>query len=119
MPEAPYSVDVRASLQYGAVPGLPSWEGALHLDLLLPTPRPPGQVPAIVYLHGGGWRAGDRSYGMYPWISPLLAAHGFVAANVAYRLTDRAPFPAQLYDVKAAVRWLRTNARDFGIDTTR
>lgn len=119
VPEASYTVDVRASLQYGAVPGLPVWEGALYLDLLLPTPRPAQLLPAVVYLHGGGWRAGERSAGLYPWIGPVLAASGFVVANVTYRLTGQAPFPAQLYDVKAAVRWLRAHAAGHGIDPDR
>ncbi|WP_157180813.1 alpha/beta hydrolase [Actinopolymorpha alba] len=119
MPETPYAVDVRAALQYGAVPGLPAWQAALYLDLLLPTPRPPSPAPAVIYLHGGGWRAGERSAGLYPWLGPLLAAHGFVVANVTYRLSDRATFPAQLHDVKAAVRWLRANAAAYGVDPDR
>jgi acetyl esterase/lipase len=119
MPDSPYAVDVRAAQQYGSVPGLPAWEAALHLDLLLPMPRPAQPVPAVLYLHGGGWRAGERSAGMYPWLSPLLATHGFVAANVSYRLSGQAPFPAQLSDVKAAVRWLRANAEAYGVDRDR
>ncbi len=118
MPEAPCAVEVRAAVQYGAVPGEPVWQGALYLDLLLPTPRPE-RVPAVVYLHGGGWRNGERSAGLYPWIGPVLAAHGFAVANVSYRLSGRAPFPAQLHDVKAAVRWLRANATTYGIDPDR
>lgn len=116
---APYSFEVLSSLTYGGEPGLPYEEAAVHLDLLLPTPRPDQPVPAIVYLHGGGWRHGDKSAGMYPWHSPLMAAHGFVAVNVGYRLTDTAPFPAQAHDVKAAVRWLRAHADEYGIDPER
>ncbi|MBM7786745.1 alpha/beta hydrolase [Tenggerimyces flavus] len=99
------------------MPGLPVWEGTLYLDLLLP--RPANQAPAVVYLHGGGWRNGERSAGLHPWVGPLLAAHGFVVANVTYRLSGRAPFPAQLDDVRAAVRWLRANASTYGIDPDR
>ncbi|SFH55847.1 Acetyl esterase/lipase [Actinopolymorpha cephalotaxi] len=101
------------------VPGLPVWQGALHLDLLMPTPRPSTRAPTVVYLHGGGWRDGYRSHGLYPWHSPLLAVHGFVVANVSYRLSGQAPFPAQIHDVKVAVRWLRANASDYGIDPDR
>lgn len=118
IPGAPYAVRC-TSVEYGAVPGIPIWEGRLALDLLLPHPRPASPVPAVAYLHGGAWRHGDKSHGMYPWNSPLLAAHGFVAANVGYRLTDQAPFPAQAHDVKAAVRWLRANAVEYGIDPER
>lgn len=73
----------------------------------------------VVYLHGGGWRNGERSAGLYPWVGPVLAAHGFVVANVTYRLSGQAPFPAQLDDVKAALRWLRTNAATYGMDQER
>lgn len=117
--EMPCGFEVRSGLQYGAAPERPFWEGALFLDLLLPTPRPPGSVPAVVYLHGGGWRAGDKSAGLLPWLSPLMAANGFVAANVGYRLTDRAPFPAQIHDVKAAIRWLRAHSGEYGIHPER
>lgn len=128
MPEAPYAVSVHASIQYGSVPGLPPWQGSLYLDLLLPEPAPAEPAPAVVYLHPGGWRAGDRSSGLYPWISPLLVANGYVAANVSYRLSGRedlaanrttAPFPAQLHDVKAAVRWLRAQSGTYGVDPDR
>jgi acetyl esterase/lipase len=118
IPGAPYAVRC-TSVVYGAVPGLPRAEGSLALDLLLPEPRPASRVPAVAYLHGGAWRYGDRSAGMYPWNSPLLAAHGFVAVNVSYRLSDQAPFPAQAHDVKAAIRWLRANAVGYGIDPDR
>jgi acetyl esterase/lipase len=119
MPDAPYAVDVQASIRYGVVPDLPAWQGTLYLDLLLPTPRPATPVPAVLYLHGGGWRAGERTAGLYPWLGPVLAANGFVVANVTYRLSGQAAFPAQLHDVKAAVRWLRANAVRYGIDPDR
>lgn len=119
MPQTPYSFDVRASVRYGTVPGAPSWEAGLFLDLLLPRPAPPEPVPAVVYIHGGGWRNGDKCAGMYPWYSPLMAANGFVAVNLGYRLTGQAPFPAQLHDAKAAIRWLRAHADQYGIDPER
>ncbi|MFD2081794.1 alpha/beta hydrolase [Actinopolymorpha cephalotaxi] len=119
MPDTPYAIELRSPVRYGMVPGLPVWQGALHLDLLMPTPRPSTRAPTVVYLHGGGWRDGYRSHGLYPWHSPLLAVHGFVVANVSYRLSGQAPFPAQIHDVKVAVRWLRANASDYGIDPDR
>jgi len=119
MPEAPYGVQVVSPVLYGQVPGQPVWEGGLYLDLFLPTPRPTKRAPAVLYLHHGGWRSGDRSYGMYPWHAPILAAHGFVVGSASYRFSSVAPFPAQLHDVKAAVRWLRANAVAYGIDPDR
>lgn len=117
--DAPYGVEVVSPLLYGQVPGQPVWEGGLYLDLLLPTPRPTDASPAILYLHHGGWRSGDRSYGAYPWNGPILAAHGFVVASASYRFSSVASFPAQLHDAKAAVRWLRANATAYGIDPDR
>jgi acetyl esterase/lipase len=76
-------------------------------------------VPVVVYVHGGGWQLGDKAAGMYPWHSPLMAAHGYVAVNVGYRLSWMAPHPAQLDDLKAALGWLRANADTYGIDPDR
>lgn len=105
----------------------------LLLDLYLPdaahhgpaAEAAPAGLPAIVHLHGGGWRTGERSslgpvvdgFGLSP-IGQLVAA-GFVVASADYRLTTAATFPAQLLDAKAAVRWLRTHAADYGIDPGR
>ncbi|GAA4978035.1 alpha/beta hydrolase [Actinopolymorpha pittospori] len=119
IPEAPYGIEVLSPVQYGQVPGQPVWEGGLYLDLMLPTPRPPELAPAVLYFHAGGWRTGDRSYGMYPWHGPVLAAHGFIVGSVSYRMSSKAAFPAQLHDAKAAVRWLRANSSSYGIDPDR
>jgi len=53
---------------------------------------------------------------MYPWHGPILAAHGFVVGCASYRFSSVAPFPAQLHDAKAAIRWLRANAATLGVD---
>lgn len=86
------------------------------LDLIRPedtaVPR-----PAVVYIHGGGWAGGHRTSGIIPGL--LLARAGFVTATISYRFTDVARFPAQIHDVKAAIRFLRANADRFGIDPAR
>ncbi|GAB3418061.1 alpha/beta hydrolase fold domain-containing protein [Flindersiella endophytica] len=115
---APCAFRYVTGVEYARVPG-PEWESRLYLDVLVPSPLPSSAVPAVVYLHGGGWAWGSRTHGWYPWLSPLLAAHGFVAVNVSYRLTGQAPFPAQLDDVRAAVRFLRSQAATYGIDPDR
>ena len=81
--------------------------------------------PAVVHLHGGGWRTGERS-SLGPVVDgfrlgPIeqLALAGFVVASVDYRLTDVATFPAQLLDANAAVRWLRSHAAEYGVDPRR
>ncbi|MBI1313990.1 alpha/beta hydrolase fold domain-containing protein [bacterium] len=71
--------------------------------------------PVVVWVHGGAWRAGDRS--RVP-VQPLTR-HGFVVASVDYRLSPVARFPAQVYDIKAAIRFLRANATTYGLDTER
>jgi acetyl esterase/lipase len=86
------------------------------LDLYLPSgaPRP---MPVIVWLHAGGWRSGSRKQA--PDLSRHFAMHGFAMASIDYRLSGEARFPAQLHDVKAAIRWLRVNAHAYGIDGRR
>ena len=88
-------------------------ERELQLDLFRPRARA-GALPAIVCIHGGGWSRGDRT-GMRP-LAQAIAARGFVAVTISYRLSGEAKFPAALHDAKAAVRWLRANAATYGID---
>lgn len=115
--DAPYAVRCLPNVPYGMAPASTrDWQITLSLDLLLPDPQPAHPLPVVVYLHGGGWEAGDKAAGMYPWTSPLMAAHGFAAVNVGYRLSWMAPHPAQINDVKAAITWLRANAAVYGLD---
>ena len=73
-----------------------------------------GQLPAVVCIHGGGWAKGDRS--SHANLAKALAARGYVAATISYRLSGESPFPAQIHDCKAAVRFLRANASEYGIN---
>ena len=70
--------------------------------------------PAVVLVHGGGFRAGNRQ--SYTKMATRLAEHGYVAATVSYRFAPQFPFPAAVNDVKAAVRFLRANAKQFHVD---
>ena len=88
----------------------------LHLDLYSPR-QAAGKLPAIVVLHGGGWAQGTHSE-MRP-VARAFAEKCYVAANVEYRLAPRSKYPAQLHDVKCAVRWLRANANRCQIDPER
>ncbi len=73
-----------------------------------------GQLPAVVCIHGGGWANGTRAnHGL---VAQALAARGYVAATISYRLSGEAPFPAAIHDCKAAVRFLRANAKEYGVD---
>jgi acetyl esterase/lipase len=87
-------------------------ELVLKLDLHRPEVEKP---PLVVYVHGGAWRAGSRED------VPILALlqHGYAIASVDYRLSTQARFPAQIHDIKAAIRFLRAKADELRIDTTR
>ncbi len=80
-------------------------------------PADPGAHPAVVLVHGGGFRAGTRQ--SYSKMAQRLAEHGYVAATVTYRLAPQFPFPAAVHDVKAAVRFLRANAAQYHVDPER
>lgn len=88
----------------------------LQLDLAMPK-EGEGPFPAIVNIHGGGFRAGTRDG--YDGRCIHLAQHGYVAITVTYRLTPKYRFPCQVFDCKAAVRWLRANAATYHVDPKR
>ncbi|MDJ0345849.1 alpha/beta hydrolase [Streptomyces sp. H10-C2] len=91
------------------------------LDVHVPTAE--GPVPAVIWIHGGGWLEGDRRYP--PPTIPVDLLHGAILGSglalvsIDYRHSLEAPFPAQLHDVKAAIRYVRRFADAFGIDTAR
>lgn len=90
---------------------------AHKLDLYVPNGAA-SPVPLIVFIHGGGWQSGDKQLG--PNSYPLrYARSGYAVASINYRLSDEAIFPAQIYDTKAAIRWLRANAAQYNLDATR
>lgn len=108
-----------ADLTYAVVGSTP-----LRLDLYLPASAP-APHPTLIFIHGGGWSGGDKA--QMPALCAAALNQGFAVASVNYRLTSQtalfAPesvtFPAQIHDVKGAVRWLRANAATFGLDPTR
>jgi acetyl esterase/lipase len=90
---------------------------ALYADLYLPRRLDARLVPVIVWVHGGGWRFGDRR--LAPNLSRFFAARGFAMASIDYRLSTHALFPAPVRDVKTAVRWLRSVAPTYSLDIDR
>jgi acetyl esterase/lipase len=88
----------------------------LTLDLYQPN-NLADPLPAIIFIHGGGFYKGDPS--SYTAMAMELATHGYVTLNMFYRLSGEAPFPAAIQDCKAAVRWARANARKYNIDPNR
>ena len=85
----------------------------LKLDIYLPDEDDRTRT-AVILLHGGAWRLGEKS--MMEIFGPELAGHGFVALAAEYRLLDEAPWPAQIKDVKTAIRWTKANADSLAID---
>ena len=89
-----------------------------HLQMNVARPKTgAGPFPAVVCIHGGGFRAGTREG--YDKLCLTLARNGYVAATVTYRLSPAYQFPAAVHDCKAAVRWLRAHAGAYQIDPTR
>jgi len=74
-------------------------------------------APGLVLVHGGGWKSGDRS--LQVPLAKALAARGYVTAVVDYRLSLEETFPGAVYDIKDAIKWLKANAEQFGLDTNR
>jgi acetyl esterase/lipase len=80
-------------------------------------PQGAGPFPGVLVVHGGAWAMGSRA--QLAAVAVALAKHGYTAAAISYRLAPKDPFPAQIYDCQAAVRWLRENAGEFKVDPTR
>jgi acetyl esterase/lipase len=89
-----------------------------HLQLNLARPKSgAGPFPAVLCIHGGGFRAGKRE--SFDALCVKLAERGYVAATITYRLAPENKFPAAIYDTKAAVRWLRANAKTYQINADK
>ncbi len=92
---------------------------AWRLDLAMPENFGDEKHPALVIVHGGGWRAGTKHDRPYRTLLLDYALKGYVTVSVEYRLTGEAPFPACIEDVKCAVRWLRAHAAEYRVDPDR
>ena len=104
-------INVERNLVYATVENTP-----LLLDLAMPRTGD-GPFPVVVFLHGEGWRAGNRQQMNH--FMEGVARLGYVGVTVEYRLVPAARFPAQVDDCKAAVRWLRANAGKYRIRSDR
>ncbi|MGI9472470.1 MAG: alpha/beta hydrolase fold domain-containing protein [Rubripirellula sp.] len=105
------SIQFQGDIEYAEVGDPP-----LTLDLYLPPKiTPENEPPLVVWFHGGGWRGGSKDKCPIHW----LATNGFAVASVEYRSTLRAPFPNNIHDCKAAIRWLRANATQYGYNAER
>jgi acetyl esterase/lipase len=114
----PGGVTSLADVPFSSLPGF----RPLVVDIYMP-PKNGGPKPLIMYIHGGGWMGGHTRHSgalsNFPAVLAQLAREGFVVASLEYRLSGEAPYPAQLQDARAAIRFLKTNAAKYGIDPAR
>ena len=108
------ALDFQPDVVYGEAGGR-----ILKLDFAKPSLCRNQNVPLIVYIHGGGWRTGDKSEAFGQIVVKMAFQLGFAVASINYRLSPEFRFPAQIQDCKQAVRFLRANASVFGIDPDR
>jgi acetyl esterase/lipase len=110
LPALPDSITLHAGVEC-------SHPGEFTIPLDIYVPKSEGPFPAILLIHGGGWKA--RQVESDKPLAERLALRGYVVAQVAYRLSNEAQYPGALHDCKAAIRYLRAKAKDFKIDPTR
>jgi acetyl esterase/lipase len=109
----PDNLVLERDVQYGQAGSRP-----LLLDII--RPKEPGErpLPVIVFIHGGGWAGKDKSHGIGRLLG--MAARGeYFCVTIGYRLSGEAIWPAQIHDCKAAIRWLRANAKKYNLDPAR
>lgn len=125
----PFTVSKLTNVVYGVAKDKTGGDVSLKMDIYYPqiSSQPLPALPVIVYIHGGGWMSGtkDGCYKNDSYSRNLCdeqPSRGYIAVSIDYRLSSQAIFPAQIQDVKAAIRFLRKNANSFSgfvIDTTR
>ncbi len=109
-PKLPDGVEVIRDLEYAQVKGV-----SLKLDLYRPSAMPSAPMPLVIWVHGGGWRNGTKANCPAAW----LAAQGYAVASLDFRLLPEHPWPAQIEDPIAALRWLRKESGKYGLAAER
>lgn len=102
----PPGVKSELDIQY-----VPDGDAAQRLDLYLPEQETDHPLPLVVWIHGGGWAAGNKADCPAVYMVP----RGYAVASVEYRFSQKAVFPAQIQDCQAAIRWLRANSQKYNI----
>jgi pectinesterase len=106
------NIKVKKGIVYATVGDKP-----LVLDAFYPNKPTTKQRPVVVIIHGGGWRTGNKN--QHDALAQHLANLGYVCFLPEYRLSTEALFPAAVHDLKAAIRWVRANAKSYQIDTNK
>jgi len=91
-------------------------ERQLTLDIVTPE-MPTGKSPAVIMIHGGGWRTGNKNLQLP--LAQALAGKGVVGVTVEYRLSREALYPAGIHDIQAAIRWVKSHAEEYNIDANK
>lgn len=89
----------------------------LQLDAFYVKQKTKKKIPAIIIIHGGGWRSGNRT--QHYALAQALALKGYPCFTPEYRLSTEAYYPAAVKDIKAAVQWIKTNAAKYAVDTNK
>ena len=111
----PKGVVADRNIVYTTLATTPFGKRDLRLDIFRPGKA--GKYPALIMIHGGGWRSGTKE--MQVPMAEMLAAEGFVTIPVEYQLSLEAKYPAAVYNIKSAIRWVHANADKYGIDTSK
>jgi acetyl esterase/lipase len=105
-PKLPEGVEAKFDIEYARPNDIPQ-----RLDVYWPKDAK-GKLPVIIDIHGGGWTGGSKR----PAYATRWVKDGYAVVSVEYRFSQVAPFPAQIFDCKAAVRWTRAHAEEFHLD---
>ena len=108
--KVPEGVKVLRDLEYAQVKGV-----SLKLDLYRPSAMPSAPMPLVIWVHGGGWRNGSKVNCPAAW----QATKGYAVASLDFRLLPEHPWPAQIEDPIAALRWLHKESGKYGYDASR
>jgi len=108
------AIEIQADIEYAR-----AGDVSLTLDFYRPKGGGKSPRPCIVWIHGGGWERGNKGGNAAPRLAPFVRTGDYVAASIGYRLSGTATWPAQIHDCKAAIRYLRANAGQLGLDPER
>lgn len=111
-PPVPGNIASKTNLVYCTLNGR-----QLHLDVFYPIAKSKKPYPAVLMIHGGGWRSGNRQ--QHIPMAQQIAAKGYVTITAEYRLSTEALYPAAVNDLKTAIRWMRANAKTYNTDANK
>lgn len=110
-PKLPANIQFTSDITYATLNGR-----ELQLDIYAPKTKSAKPMPVIMWIHGGGWKSGSKNN---PGRALPILERDYILVSVGYRLSGEAIFPAAIADCKAAVRWVRANAKAYNMDPNR